>query len=185
MMPFMKQFGVLTMLLLLSSCATMVNGTTEQIPVKSDPPGAVVTVDCGSAPLYGGLTPAVLNLERKAEPCFVTIAKEGYAEERVELRREISRAAKGNKVPGVVAGTILAVIGVAADFSGFGRIDGDVIGVAFDGGMELGSAPGEAIDRRTGAGYKHVPGEVFVKLRVAEEAAPQPQPQGRLNPAHL
>jgi hypothetical protein len=178
MMLLMKQVCLSTLLLLLSSCATMVNGTTQQIPVTSDPPGAVVTVDCGDAPLYGGLTPAVLNLERKAEPCFVTIAKEGYAEERVELRREISRAAKGNKVSGIVAGTILAVIGAAADFSSSGRIDGDVVGVAFDGGMELGSAPGEAIDRHTGAGYKHVPGEVFVKLRT-EETAPQPQPQSR------
>src|SRR5258708_6518907 len=36
-------------------CATMVNTATEKIPVRSNPAGAVVTVDCGNAPLYGGV----------------------------------------------------------------------------------------------------------------------------------
>ena len=111
MKQVIERAGILTLPLLLSCCATMVNGTTEQIPVKSDPPGAVVTIECGNAPLYGGLTPAVITLERKAEPCALTIAKEGYSDETVVLTRADSRATTANKVPGAVAGTVLAVLG--------------------------------------------------------------------------
>src|SRR5258708_13334061 len=79
MKQVIERAGILALPLLLSCCATMVNGTTEQIPVKSDPPGAVVTIECGNAPLYGGLTPAVITLERKAQPCAPTNAKEGHS----------------------------------------------------------------------------------------------------------
>ena len=166
MKQVIERAGILTLPLLLSCCATMVNGTTEQIPVKSDPPGAVVTIECGNAPLYGGLTPAVITLERKAQPCALTIAKEGYSDEKVVLIRTDSRATVANKVPGAVAGTLLGVLSyfLTADM----HVDPDSVAqTAFDGGMAGGSAPGNAIDQHTGAAYKHVPGTVFVKLRAA------------------
>ena len=169
MMDVMRQVLLLSMMLLLSCCATMVNGTKEQIPVKSDPPGAVVTVECGNAPLYGGLTPAVVTVERKADPCELIIAKEGYVEEHVALIRELSRATLANKVPGAVFGSLLAVIGAAIEIDSGGDVDGQLVGPAWEGGMYLGSAPGNAIDQRTGAAYKHTPKEVFVKLRTPED----------------
>src|SRR5258708_19917942 len=110
MKQVIERVAFLTLPLLLSCCATMVNGTTEQIPVKSDPRGAVVTIECGNAPLYGGLTPAVITLERKAQPCGLTIAKEGYSGEKVVLIRTDSHATVANKVPGAVAGTLLGVL---------------------------------------------------------------------------
>ena len=168
MIETMKQVCLLAMMLLLSCCATMVNGTTEQIAVKSEPAGAVVTVECGNHPLYGGLTPAVIIVERKAEPCALTVAKDGYVEEHIELKREISNATKVNKVPGSVLGTLLAVVGFAVTFD-TGTIDSNIVGDAFEGGMYLGSEPGNAVDRRSGAAYKHVPGQVFVTLRPANQ----------------
>jgi len=54
--PAMKR-AILVAAVVLSAarCATMVNDTTEKIPVRSTPAGAVVSVDCGNAPLYGGV----------------------------------------------------------------------------------------------------------------------------------
>lgn len=141
----------------------MINGRDERIPVTSEPSGAVVTVECGNAPLYGGLTPTTVTLPRSAEQCALTIGKEGYGETRVELERRVSRAAVANKVPGVVTGVVFGL------FAAFFTMDNaDLIGDATEGaygvGEALGSAPGDAVDRRTGAKYKHVPGTVYVKL---------------------
>jgi len=148
----------------LSGCATVVNDQKEKIAVRSEPVGAVVSVECGASPVYGGVTPAVIIIERTADPCAVTIAKEGFEAQRVQLERQVSRAVKGNKVPGVVAGSLLGFIAFLV------TMDGDVLDPvdAAQGGWEvgnaLGEAPGNAIDRKTGAAYKHVPGTVFVRL---------------------
>src|SRR6266849_5258199 len=99
--------GSLAVALVLAGCATVINDQKETIAVRSDPAGAVVTVDCGSAPMYGGLTPASIIIERTAEPCAFTIAKDGYGEQRVELQRQTSRATNGNKIAGVIAGSVL------------------------------------------------------------------------------
>ena len=150
--------------LVLAGCATIINDQKETIAVRSEPAGAVVTVDCGSSPMYGGLTPASIIIERTAEPCTFTIAKDGYGEQRVELQRQTSRATNGNKVAGIIAGSVLYVVGLLAtsDSSWIDPFD------AAQGGWEIGSAigeaPGNAIDRKTGAAYKHVPSKVFVKL---------------------
>jgi hypothetical protein len=145
-----------------AGCATVTNDQREYIPVRSDRAGAVVSVDCGNAPIYGGITPAVIILERTADPCSITIAKEGYQEKSIDLQRQISRATLGNKVPGVLTGALFGLVAVLADLDGHGR-GGDVIDAA-EGGMELGEGAANAVDRKTGAAYKHVPGEIFVKL---------------------
>ena len=67
----------------------MVNDTTEKIPVRSTPAGAVVSVECGNAPLYGGVTPTTITVPRAATPCSITVAKEGY----VARARRFSAAA--------------------------------------------------------------------------------------------
>ena len=114
--------------------------------------------------MYGGLTPASIIIERTAEPCAFTIGKDGFGEQRVELTRTISGATRGNKVAGVVAGSLLYVVGLLAtsDSRSIDPFD------AAEGGWELGSAlgeaPGNAIDRKTGAAYKHTPSKVFVRL---------------------
>jgi hypothetical protein len=160
----MRRIALLLFPLALAGCATVVNDQKEKIAVRSEPAGAVVSVECGTAPVYGGVTPAVIIIERTADPCAFTIAKEGFEPQRVELQRQISRATKGNKVPGVVAGSLLSVIAFLV------TMDGDVMNPvdAAQGGWEvgnaLGEAPGNAIDRKTGAAYKHVPGTILVKL---------------------
>ena len=40
-----------------AGCATVANDQRENIPIRSEPAGAVVSVNCGNAPIYGGVTP--------------------------------------------------------------------------------------------------------------------------------
>ena len=136
----------------------MINDQKEKIPVRSEPAGAVVSVECGTAPVYGGVTPAVLIIERTADPCEITIAKEGYAAKTVTLERKTSRSVKGNKVPGVMVGALFGLVAMLWDASD--ATVGSVYGI----GSALGEAPGNAIDHKSGAAFKHVPGDVFVRL---------------------
>jgi hypothetical protein len=151
-----RPFTLLAPAALLASCATLVHPDShERIPVTSDPAGAVVSVDCGSLPVYGGVTPVTLTIQRKADPCVFTVSKEGYKPHSVELSRELTRAAEGNQVPGAVVGGVAWIISFLAGEPGV---------AVYQAGREAGSAPGNAIDERTGAMYKHVPGEVHVVL---------------------
>jgi hypothetical protein len=153
----MRRIALLTFILTAAGCATMVNDQREKIPIRSEPAGAVVSVECGTAPVYGGVTPAVLIIERTADPCEITIAKEGYAAKTVALQRRTSRAVNGNKVPGVIVGSLFGLVAALSDSEVW-------MDKAYAIGSALGEAPGNAIDLQTGAAFKHVPGEVFVRL---------------------
>ena len=153
----MKKFA-LASFLLLAGCATVINDQKEKIPVRSEPAGAVVSVECGATPVYGGVTPAVIIIERAADPCEITVAKEGYAAKKVVLARTISRAVNGNKVAGAMVGGVFGLIALLSD------ADDSIVSSAYDIGSAVGEAPGKAIDRKTGAAYKHTPKEVFVRL---------------------
>src|SRR3989338_3712172 len=94
---------VLGIAFFISGCATIVSGTTQKIPVSSDPTGAVAKVDGTMA----AVTPTVFNLERKTDHT-IEISKEGYKTALVAIRRAINGAAFGN----ILAG---GIIGVAVD----------------------------------------------------------------------
>ncbi len=153
----MRRLILFALTLLSAGCATVINDQREKIPVRSEPAGAVVSVECGQAPVYGGVTPAVLLIERTADPCSITVAKEGYEGKKVTLERTTSRATRGNKVPGVIVGSLFGLIAIISDNEPW-------MDDAYELGSTLGQAPGNAIDHKTGAAYKHVPGEVFVRL---------------------
>ncbi|MBK8980188.1 MAG: PEGA domain-containing protein [Planctomycetes bacterium] len=68
-----------------SSCATIVNGDTQSIPVSSEPTGATVTVD-GEA---RGTTPCELELSRD-RPHVLRISHADRPTAVVELERHIS-----------------------------------------------------------------------------------------------
>ena len=149
-------------LCLAAGCATVINDQREKISVRSEPAGAVVSVECGPAPIYGGVTPAVIVIERTADPCAITVAKEGYAAQKVILERTLSRSTQVNKVPGVVAA---AVAGLVTTILMMDDPNGsEAAEAAARGGMAVGEGSANAIDRKSGAAYKHVPGEVFVTL---------------------
>lgn len=166
-------------IVLLSGCATMVNKSTERIPVRSTPAGAVVSVECGDAPVFGGTTPTVITVPRAASPCAITLAKEGYAETRVEFRRVRSRVASANRVAAAPVGVLFGLVGFVISSD---RIDPETsIGIGWDIGTDLASMPGDKFDEAHGGAFKQVPGEVDVTLEPAEAppAAPPLPPRGR------
>jgi len=82
-----------------TGCATIVKGTTQEIPVSSEPTGARVSVD-GSA---AGTTPTTVTLSRKANH-MVTIEKEGYQSESVAITKSMGGAVAGNIIAGGLVG---------------------------------------------------------------------------------
>lgn len=83
----------------LISCATIINGTRQQIPVASNPPGAYVDVDGCCV----GTTPMTVDVARK-QFHIVTLSKEGYHQESFQLQPVISGAVAGNIIAGGLIG---------------------------------------------------------------------------------
>ena len=83
----------------LTGCATIVKGTTQAIPVASEPTGARVSVDGTSA----GTTPTTVTLSRKSNH-MVTIEKDGYQSESVAITKSMGAAVAGNIIAGGLVG---------------------------------------------------------------------------------
>jgi hypothetical protein len=152
-------------------CATMVNDTTEKIPVRSTPAGAVVSVDCGNAPMFGGVTPTVIIVQRVAQPCSITIAKEGFAEKRIDFQRQRSSATKVNKVVAAPVGIFAALIGYALSSDVAALNPEDVAAGSYTVATNIAAMPANKFDERSGGAFKQVPGHVDVTL---EPAVPEP-----------
>ena len=102
-MPIQSKFRtsllVLSLILTMSGCATIVKGTTQGIPIASDPSRADVIVD-GS---LRGQTPIDLELKRKRDH-LVTIQKEGFQSKSVPIVKDVGGAVWGNILWGGLIG---------------------------------------------------------------------------------
>lgn len=103
MRKYLFLISLLAAIVFLSGCATIMTGTTQKVPVNSNPSGAVAKVDGGMA----AVTPTIFNLERKIDHT-IEISKEGYRVATVILRHTLSGATAGNLLVG-------GIIGVAVD----------------------------------------------------------------------
>lgn len=83
----------------LTGCATIVKGTTQQIPVASDPPGAEVTADGQLI----GQAPVTVTLERKRDH-LITVSKEGYSQKSIAITKSTGGAVWGNLLAGGLIG---------------------------------------------------------------------------------
>ena len=94
--------GAIACLVVLSitntGCATLINGTTQMIPVSSSPSGALVTVN---GQTYR--TPCTLKL-RRGKACMVTVSMPGYATQTRHLVRVPTDATVGNVLVGGLIG---------------------------------------------------------------------------------
>lgn len=132
----------LILLVLTSGCATVLQGSTQQIMVSSTPAGATVIVD-GSMRFT---TPAALDLARK-ESHKLEINLEGYHPEIVNLRTVSSNMVAGN----IIAG---GLIGFAVDHSTGAafRLVPEVVNVSLRPITPVQQEPGPAVSvRDTGA----------------------------------
>lgn len=87
-------------------CATITRGTTDQLAVESDPPGAKISLSTGQE----GITPVTFTLPRK-DPLTVTLRKDGYQEVTVKVNPEIGGGGvaglAGNALIGGVVGAVI------------------------------------------------------------------------------
>jgi hypothetical protein len=105
--------GVLV--LILTSCATVVRGTKQSVRIESNPAGAAIHLSTG----VDGWTPATVVLPRK-DPVVVEFKKEGYESRSVTLVPMRSRngaiANGGNAlVGGIIGGAIDGSTGATLD----------------------------------------------------------------------
>ena len=103
MPKYIVVIALLIPIVFLSGCATIMTGTTQKVPVTSNPSGAVAKVDGGMA----AVTPTIFTLERKTDHT-IEISKEGYRTAQVILRHTLSGATCGNVLVG-------GIIGLAVD----------------------------------------------------------------------
>ena len=75
----------------LCGCATILNGTSQKIPVSSEPAGTTVTVD--SKNVY--TTPVKLRLERRRDHTLV-FTKDGFGTQTVNVMHVLSEVVCGN-----------------------------------------------------------------------------------------
>ena len=88
----------------ITGCATLVHGTTQEIPVASSPPGATVLID--DVPV--GVTPMVATVSRK-QAHVVSFVADSITIDRVPLVRGLS--------PWIAAGVALYYVPAIYDFA--------------------------------------------------------------------
>jgi hypothetical protein len=97
---------LLSLSILLSSCATVVKSPSQSVSVKSVPAGADVLVSNGKK----GVTPFAFRASRK-EDCRVSVSKEGFQPVSITLRSVFSTSGRvataGNALVGGLIGTAI------------------------------------------------------------------------------
>jgi hypothetical protein len=100
-----NRVGVLvlvSLLLIQSGCATIVSGKTQDVMIRSNPPGATVKID----EIVSGTTPMVANLIRKKRHA-ISISKSGYQEVSHATTRGFNGWYLGNLIFGGIIGLIV------------------------------------------------------------------------------
>lgn len=87
---------VASLCLTLSSCASIIHGTRQEVGITTNPPGAIVSDGKNNNNV---LTPTTLKLERDRD-YVLTITKPGFETETVKLTHVISGAVAANIVGG-------------------------------------------------------------------------------------
>ena len=102
----MKKFGLIVILvcvsLLLCSCSTVLNTTTQNVEIKSEPSNAKITVDGKKF----GITPQTLNIERGSNH-LVKLELDGYDPYETQLTRKISVWFWFNVLNGILPGMVI------------------------------------------------------------------------------
>lgn len=114
----MRILGVLAFCAILGGCASVTRGTTETISVSSTPAGAEAVISGLETPMTC-MTPCAVVAKRNAD-ISVTVQKEGFEPQTVQLTKEIPAAGAGGFAGNVIAGGLFgmgvdAATGTATD----------------------------------------------------------------------
>jgi hypothetical protein len=140
----------LAVVLFTQGCATLHNGSHQEISVVSDPAGANVEVRCGKAQPVA-VTPVTVRLPRRAPECSLTLTLAGFHPETVVFDSSPSGWVWANFAGPIAGGTIGATRGSDQAFVDF------LVG-ALVGGVGIG------IDALTDAMWHLEPAKVERKL---------------------
>lgn len=97
-----KYLFLIIVLLLLESCATLINTTTQNVEIKTNPPNAKITIDGKKF----GTSPQLVNLERGSNH-VIKFDLEGYETYETQITRKISIWFWGNAFNGFIPGMII------------------------------------------------------------------------------
>ena len=158
---------------LFHNCATFIRGTSQEIPVTSNPSGAKIIVDGKEM----GYAPLLLKLKRKKKSYVIRIEKQDYNVLEIKIIRKPSvlLSVFGNIFPwGIIGGYVGYRIADAlledAKFTAGNLMAYFGIPAA---GFTLGLAGAIGVDGISGAAYKLSPKELNVTLSKIE-GNPQP-----------
>ncbi len=133
------EFALMLLTIFWSGCATIIQGTTQRVPVSSVPSGARLTVNESTA--Y--TTPTVLELSRK-EHHTLQFSLEGYQPEVIKLESVTSGVVMGNILLGGLIGW-----GVDAASGGQYRLVPESVHIALRPISAPGGSPGTGIQSQT------------------------------------
>ena len=159
---------LITNVFLLQSCATISRGSSQKIPVTSNPIGARVIVDGNET----GYAPLNLKLKRK-ENHIIRVEKQGYNPLEIRITRKTSAISIGGSIfinfvwgcAGAVLGAFGGwLIGEIRGYESLAGIPPPEVYVGFIAGAILGWAGGVYVDSKSGANDALLPEELNVVL---------------------
>jgi hypothetical protein len=161
------------------NCATIISGTSKEIPVTSNPVGARIKVD----EEYRGDTPLILEL-KKNKNHIIHIEKQGYQPLEIRIKRKISGSLAlsiiGNSfVTGSLCGLAVFIVGGGNSkffIPGVGplfstpeeREKANSLETPTEIGIFLGLAAGILFDTASGANFSLSPANLDVTLKKIE-----------------
>lgn len=99
MKRFVPFLLIIAAALMLNSCATLLNTTTQEIEIKSVPAGAKISIDNKKF----GTTPQIVNIERKKDHT-IKFELDGYQPYETQVTTKLSFWFWGNIVNGFIPG---------------------------------------------------------------------------------
>jgi len=100
----MRIIAVIALAASCAACASITRGTTDQVQIQSDPPGAEARTSMG----HLCTTPCTLQFSRKDE-FVVTISKPGYHTEEIPVTTRVAGAGMAGAAGNVLAGGIVGL----------------------------------------------------------------------------
>ena len=99
--------GIVISSILTTGCATLISGRTQEIRVRSNPPGATVTVEPSGEHTT---TPGTLSLRRSGAPYRLLFELQGHTRQSVMLTTSTNAWVWANLLIGIVPGAFLTIV---------------------------------------------------------------------------
>ena len=106
-MRWLTVVGIVISSVLTAGCATLISGRTQEIRVRSNPPGATVMVEPSGEHTT---TPGTLSLRRSGAPYRLLFELQGHTRQSVMLTTSTNAWTWANLAIGIVPGAFLMMV---------------------------------------------------------------------------